>query len=349
MNAMTIGIDLGDRHSHVCVLGPDGQVVGREAVPSTRAGLQAVLERFAGARVTMEVGGHSRWASALAQELGHEVIVANPSYVRLIYAGLSKSDRYDAEALARLARLDPALLHGVRHRGRSAQAALAIVRARDLLVRARADAINHVRMVVKNDGARIKSCDADQFVKHARSQVPDAFSLALSPLLDVIEQYTARIRQYDALIARVARMRFPETERLLQVGGVGPITALTFVLTLEDPTRFQDARSVGPYLGLVPKRHQSGDSDPKLRISKAGDAHLRRLLVNCAHYITGPFGVDSDLRRYGHRLAPPGSKVRKKRAIVAVARKLAVLLLRLWQTGARYEPLRQAAASPSPM
>lgn len=346
MTTMTIGIDLGDKKSHACVLDDVGAVFWRGEFPSTREGIGTFLRGFSRARVVMEVGGHSRWASAVAQELGHDVIVANPSFVRLIYAGVTKTDRYDAEALARLARVDTKLLHGVRHRSREAQAALAIVRSRDIMVRSRTDLVNHVRMVVKADGERIKNCDADQFAKNARAQIPDALSLALTPVLDEIEELTKRIRAYDALIARVARLQFPETRRLLQVQGVGPITALTFVLTLEDASRFKDVRDVGAYLGLIPKRRQSGDMDPHLRITKAGDGHVRRLLVNCAHYIMGPFGADSDLRRFGHRLAPPGSKVRKKRALVAVARKLAVLLLRLWQSGAKYEPLHQGTAVP---
>lgn len=342
--SMTIGIDLGDKTSHVCVLDDKGEVFWRGEFPSTRDGATTFLRGFDRARVVMEVGQHSRWASAIAKDLGHDVIVANPNYVHLIYASHKKTDDHDAEALARLARVDPTLLHAIHHRSRSAQAALAIVKSRDIMVRTRTDLANHVRMVVKADGERIKKCDANQFVKNARSQIPDALTLALGPILDAIEELTKKIHAMESLIERVARVHFPETARLLQVKGVGAVTALAFVLTLEDVKRFRDPRSVGPYLGLVPRRKQSGDLDPNLRISKAGDDYLRRLLVNCAHYITGPLGPDCDLRRYGHRLAPPGTKTRKKRAVVAVARKLAVLLVRLWQSGATYEPLRQAAA-----
>ena len=345
MTTMTIGIDLGDKKTHACVLDGAGEVFWRGAFPSTRDGIAGFLQGFTEARVAMEVGGHSRWASAVAKDLGHDVIVANPRFVRLIYSGITKTDRYDAEALARLARVDPKLLHGIRHRSREAQASLAIIKSRDILVRSRTDLVNHVRMVVKADGDRVKRCDTDQFAKNARASIPGALSLALSPILDVIESLTARIRAYDSLIARVAKVQFPETQRLQQIPGVGPITALAFVLTLEDEKRFTDPRSVGAYLGLIPRRRQSGDLDPNLRISKAGDGYLRRLLVNCAHYIMGPFGTDCDLRRFGHKLAPPGSKGRKKRALVAVARKLSVLLLRLWQTAAPYEPLRRPEAA----
>jgi transposase len=132
---------------------------------------------------------------------------------------------------------------------------------------------------------------------------------------------------------------------LRQVEGVGPLTALTFVLTLEDPYRFEKSRSVGAYLGLVPASDKSGDRDPQRRISKEGDEMLRKLLVGSAHYILGPFGGDSDLRRHGEKIASRGAKNAKKRAAVAVARKLAVLLHRLWVTGEVYDPLYNAHRS----
>ena len=124
-----------------------------------------------------------------------------------------------------------------------------------------------------------------------------------------------------------------------QVEGIGPLTALTFVLTIEDPLRFEKSRSVGTYLGLVPARGQSGERDPQKRISKEGDEMLRKLLVGSAHYILGPFGSDSDLRRHGEKIASRGGKNSKKRAAVAVARKLSVLLHSLWVSGALYDPL----------
>ena len=140
-------------------------------------------------------------------------------------------------------------------------------------------------------------------------------------------------------------MHYPETELLRQVEGIGPLTALTFVLTLEDPSRFAKSRSVGAYLGLVPATDQSGDRDPQKRISKEGDEMMRRLLVGSAHYILGPLGSDSDLRRHGEKIASRGGKNSKKRAVVAVARKLSVLLHRLWVTGEVYEPLRNTHRS----
>jgi transposase len=164
----------------------------------------------------------------------------------------------------------------------------------------------------------------------------------LEPLLETVDHLTRTIRRMDREIERLGQERYPETQLLRQVTGVGPITALYYVLTLEDPNRFAKSRSVGAYLGLCPKQRDSGTQQPQLRITKAGDVLLRRLLVNAAQYILGPFGPDTDLRRAGLRMAERGGKAAKKRAVVAVARRRAVLLHRLWVTGEEYESLRQA-------
>ena len=165
---------------------------------------------------------------------------------------------------------------------------------------------------------------------------------ALGPILEQIGSLTERIRDYDRKLEEISKERYPETELLRQVEGIGPLTALTFVLTVEDPYRFEKSRSVGAYLGLVPATDRSGDRDPQKRISKEGDEMLRKLLVGSAHYILGPFGSDSDLRRHGEKIASRGGKNAKKRAAVAVARKLSVLLHRLWVSGEVYDPLYNA-------
>lgn len=170
--------------------------------------------------------------------------------------------------------------------------------------------------------------------------MPAELVSALGPVLETIAELTVRIRAYDRELERLCAQQYPETQRLRQVAGVGALTALAYVLVLEDPTRFARSRAVGPYLGLRPKRAESGQARPQLRISKGGDVLLRKLLVQSAHYVLGPFGPDTDLRRWGQRLAARGGKNAKKRAVIAVARKLAVLLHRLWMSGAKYEPLR---------
>lgn len=163
-------------------------------------------------------------------------------------------------------------------------------------------------------------------------------------MLEMIQRLTQEIRRMDREIERLCRERYPEIERLRQVKGVGPITASCFVLTLEDPDRFETSRAVGAYLGLRPRLRNSGEHEPQLRITKGGDVLLRRLLVSGGHYILGPFGPDTDLRGCGLRLCERGGKAAKKRGTVAVARKLAVLLHRLWVTGERYQPVGYAEA-----
>jgi transposase len=341
---LCIGIDLGDRESYVCALDRGtGEIVEEYRVRTTR---EALLKRFGGlkrARVAIEVGSHSPWISRLLEEQGHEVIVANSYKLRLIYENDSKSDRVDAQYLARLAATGmDELLHPIRHRGEKAQAGRALVLARDRAVSARTMLINTSRGLVKSLGGRLPSCHAEGFHKRVRDELPPALAQALEPLLDVLEVLTQKIRVLDKRIELMGSEQYPETARLRQIKGVGPILALNYALTLDDPSRFEKSRVVGAFVGLRPKRRSSSKSDPELRISKAGDSLLRRHLVLSAQYILGPFGEDSDLRRWGLALAARGRKNAKKRAVVAVARKLAVLLHSLWTSGEDYEPLRNA-------
>jgi transposase len=273
-------------------------------------------------------------------------LVANARKLRLIYGNKRKTDEIDAENLARLARVDPKLLYPLKHRGEESQAHMALIRSREALVSCRTQLVNHVRGAVKSFGARLPKCPARSFDKRASEHIPEALWPALEPILEQIGSLTQRIRDYERQLEEISKEHYPETELLRQVEGIGPLTALTFVLTLEDPYRFEKSRSVGAYLGLVPARDQSGDRDPReKRISKEGDEMLRKLLVGSAHYILGPFGSDSDLRRHGQKIASRGGKNSKKRAVVAVARKLAVLLHSLWISGELYEPLRNTDRS----
>ena len=260
-----------------------------------------------------------------------------PARLRLIYANKRKTDEIDAENLARLARLDPKLLYPLKHRGEESQAHMALIRSREALVGTRTQLVNHVRGAVKSFGHRLPKCPTRSFHKRAAEHIPEALLAALGPILEQIGSLTERIRDYERRLETVSKDHYPETELLRQVEGIGPLTALTFVLTLEDPHRFERSRSVGAYLGLVPATDRSGESDPQKRISKEGDEMLRKLLVGSAHYILGPFGKDSDLRRHGEKIASRGAKNAKKRAAVAVARKLSVLLHRLWVSGELYD------------
>jgi transposase len=328
------------------VIAEEDRIVEEVSVPTTSEGIGELLARRPRCRVVMEAGGHSPWVSRLVRKLGHEPVVANPRKLRLITENDSKSDQLDARTLARLGHAGLGLLHVVHHRSARAQQDLGVVRARDALVRCRTLTINHVRSEVKALGRRLPGCSTDAFAKKAQEHLPQELRAALEPLLATIATLTERIREYEARIEELCERGYPATALLRQVAGVGPITALTYVLTIDNPRRFARSRQVGAFLGLRPRRDQSGGSDPQLRITKAGDKTLRRLLVGSAHYILGPFGPDTALRRCGLALASRGGKNAKKRALVAVARKLAVLLHRLWVTGEQYEPLRAAREVP---
>jgi transposase len=333
----TIGCDLGDKKSDVCVLDAEGKVQLRASVRTTKKGIAAFFTR-ARAHVVIEVGAHSRWVSSLLKEFGHQVTVANPRRVKLISESNNKTDRHDAELLARLGRTDISLLAPVEHRTPQAQSDLAVAKARDTLVATRTKLVNHVRGTVKSFGERLPMCTTESFARQTRALIPSELKPALEPIYLTLDCLTQQIKEQDKLIERVAK-RYPDVDVVSQVSGVGALTALVFLLTIEDKNRFAKSRMVGAFLGLRPRKSKSGDSDPQLRITKTGDPFVRRLLVNGANYILGPFGKESDLRRWGLELAKRGGKNAKKRAKVAVARKLAVLMHRLWVTGEVYEPL----------
>jgi transposase len=342
---IAIGMDLGDRSSRYCVLRADGEVSSEGAVATTR---KALTQRFSGlrrGRVAVEVGTHSPWVSRLLNGLGFEVIVANARQVQLISASTRKNDRADARLLARLVRLDPQLLRPVRHRSEQAQGDLMTIRIRASLVEARTGLVNAARGFAKTLGERLPACDADALGVGKMEALPAELRQRLQPLLEQIEALTEQIKKLDSTIEQIARTRYPETRLLRQVSGVGILIALTFILTVEDRERFQKSREVGCYVGLRPRQSESGQSQPQLPITKEGDRYLRTLLVQGAHVILHRRGPDTDLKRWGLKLAAHGGRNAKKRAIVAVARKLAVLLHRLWVTGEVYEPLRNSQAA----
>lgn len=343
---LTIGIDLGDRKHAVCVLDAAGNVLKHETITNNRGSLTALSRRHPGALMVMEVGMQSPWISRFLTELGHRVLVANPRKVRAIYQNVRKCDRNDAELLARLARSDESLLSPVEHGTEEMQRDLLQIKLRDNVVRQRVDIISAVRFTLKSLGIALRSPNTACFARHARKTLgaehPEILAL-VEPSLCVLDTMTEQIRCLERAIEEMASEKYPEAEFLTQVAGVGTLTALTFILTIGDPTRFGRKRDVAAYLGLVPKRDQSGETDKQLRITKAGDSYLRRLLVGSAQYILGPFGPDTRLKRKGLELAARGGARAKRKAVVAVARKLAVLLLTLWHDEAIYHPKRHAA------
>jgi transposase len=340
----TIGIDVGDKQSVFCVLDAQCKVVEEGGVATTPKALLKAFRRRVRARVALEAGTHSAWMSDLLTELGHDVVVANPRQLELITKSDRKNDRNDARLLARLARVDPELLSPIKHRAAELRADLAIIRARDALVQTRTKLINTVRGLLKSAGERISKCSSESFHKVAGREITGALRPAAAHVVKLIAQTTEAIKAHDKMVEELASEKYPETSLLEPVAGIGTLTALTFVLTVGEPHRFKKSRDVGAYFGLVPRQQQSSGSDPQLRISKAGDGLVRKLLVGSANYTLGRFGPESNLRSWGLGIAARGGKNGKKRAVVAVARKLAVLLHRLWVTGEAYEPLRRPPA-----
>jgi transposase len=340
-----VGMDLGDKYCYWARMSAESEEIVEESrVRTSQPALKRLFSSMEPARVAIEVGTHSPWIGRLLEECGHEVLIGNARKLRMIYTNEKKDDREDARMLARVARMDPQLLAPITHRGAQAQADLAVLQARDALVRSRSALISHARGIVKPSGERLPKCSPESFHRKAAEVIPEALRPALEPLFHVIGELSARICAYDkAVEERCAR--YVETALFREVSGVGPLTALAYALIIEQPERFAKSREVAAYVGLVPRRSQSGESNPQLRITKSGNAYLRRLLVGAAQYILGPFNrQDSELRQWGLRLAGPVNKQGKhnkwlkRRAVVAVARKLAVLLHRLWVTGEIYDP-----------
>ncbi|HEV2199673.1 MAG TPA: IS110 family transposase [Bryobacteraceae bacterium] len=306
---------------------------------TTKKGLRQVFGSRRRCRIALEVGTHSPWVSRLLSSLGHEVIVANPRQLQLITQSSRKDDKVDAKTLARLARIDAELLRPIRHRSEKAQLDLMRIRVRARLMETRTALVNAVRGLAKSVGERVPSCDPDSLDQVHLEGFPEPLRGVLSPLVQQVESLTEQIQEADRKLEQIARSEYPESKLLEQVYGVGTLIALTFVLTIEDRQRFGKSRDVGCYVGLRPRRSQSGQREPELSITKEGDVYLRKMLVQGAHRLLQRRAPDTDVKRWGVKLAARGGKNAKKRAIVAVARKLAILLHRLWVTGEVYQPL----------
>jgi transposase len=278
----------------------------------------------------------------LLKNYGHQVIVANPRKIPTVTKSESKSDRRDAEQLGRMAAFDPKLLHGIEHRSLERQQDLNLIHTRSVLVRARTMLINCTRGLVKSAGQRLPACSPESFAEKAPAAVPPALKAACTPLLEQVTQINQTIAAMDKQIDGLDK-KYPEIAILRTVPGVGPVVAACYVCTLDSPQGMETNRQAGAFLGLRPRQQQSGDSNPQCGITKTG-TYLRSLLVQSAQYILRRSGPDSELRRWGLKLAASGGKRGKKRAVVAVARKLAVILLSMWRNHKKFEPFPQSVA-----
>jgi len=339
---IVIGMDQSDKKSEICEMDyKTGEINRRKTVNNDVDSITAFFSKYSEpskVMVAMEAGTHSPWISGLLNDIGFNVLIGNPRKMKFIWGVDNKSDRRDAESLARIARFDIKLFHPISHKSRDNQSILAVLKSRDALVKTRTLLINSIRGMLKSMGYKTPSCSASAFAEKIIKEMPKEYTYALAETLEIIGKITQSIKNYDKKIKKLCKEKYPETEILQQVNGVGAITSLAFILTLEDPGRFKKSRYIGCYLGLVPKRDQSGEVDKQLGITKAGNVYLRSLLVQCSQYILGPFGEDCELRRFGEKLSARGGKAAKKKAIIAVARKLSILLHRLWADNTTYEP-----------
>jgi len=335
---ITIGLDLGKRFSHALVVRSDGKILVDQRITTCRAEFVEFFGQWEGADVVFEVGPQALWTNALLLELGHNALAVNPRELPQIYKTKKKTDRIDARKLVK-ARFSQELPL-VELRDLDKHADLAVIRTRIVFVEQRTKLVNHARSVCSSFGLNLPKCDAAYFHRHVRDKIPEELKDSLIPVIDELESLNATIKRLDKKIDKLSEQKYPETRPLKTVPGIASLTALAFVLTLHNSKRFGSSRLVGSYLGLVPKLDQSCTSNPQLRITKSGDPYLRKLLVTAAHHVLGARGSDSALRRYGHRICAEGSNNRgaKKRAVVAVARKLGVLLHHVWQTGEHYTP-----------
>jgi transposase len=341
MDRITIGMDLGDKKHAICTLSNNGKDKVMSTMKNDSKTIADFFTKHQGATVAMEAGTHSPWISRLVESKGCNVVVGNPRKLRMIWDSDDKDDNRDAELLAKVARFDPELLYPIHHRGERAHIDLELIKARSILVKSRCDLINHIRGSVKAVGCSLPKCSTPSFHHKVCDDLPDNMDDTLKPLLLIVGEITNQIKDYDKKIEAICKEKYPETELLRNIAGVGPITSLSYILTIEDPDRFKNSKQVGKFLGLTPKKDQSGEIDKQLRITKAGNSDLRCLLVQSAQYVLGPFGPDCDLRSFGQRLAERGGKNAKRRAIVAVARKLSVLMHRLWKNGEVYNPFHK--------
>lgn len=338
---VSIGLDVSDRASAVCAVRRDGSIAWERRVPTVIEPMMAIAAENPEARWILEAGTHSLWLDDGLRNAGADVVVVNPRRLRAVSDSLKKTDRSDAALLALLGLLNPQLLWQVRHRTVQAQMGLVMLKSRDQLVRTRARLITTMRGLVKPFGHRFKACVAEQFHER-RDEVPRELASSLEPLFEVLVHVNAQIAALDERIEQAVKAD-AAASNLTTIPGVGPITALVFTLVIDDPERFKNSRQVGAFLGLTTRIDQSGMVDKQLRITKAGDGMLRRLLVQCAQGMLREKARDTSLKRWATSLVDRGGTAPKKRAAVALARKLAVIMHRMWRDNTPFRAFPEVA------
>lgn len=335
----SIGIDLGDKYSDVVIINRSEEILHQSRIKTTRKGFSdfaATIEPES--IVVIEVGSHSPWINDLFEDLGIELVVANSHHAgKVMMANGKKNDLSDAFTLAYFGFCPRSMIRPIIHRTKESRNHLALIRARDDLVRIRTTLINAIRGLVKSHGDRLPACSSRAFAKKIPEHIPLVLEEALLPMVKQVGELTQTIKDYDKKIEALIDT-YPKAKKLTEIDSVAVLTAMTFLLTIDDPSRFKKSRTIGAYLGLTPRQFSSGEVNRQLRITKAGDNYLRKLLVGSAQYILSRNGKDCNLKRYGERIGARGGANGKKRAVVAVARKLSVLMHKLLVSDEQYDP-----------
>lgn len=329
-----VGIDVHQKYSQVCELSLNGVVESECQIPTTRSSLNRWFGKRDDLRIVVESSGVSRWVVRVLKEMGHEVTVVNPRRVRLIAESTLKTDRIDAEVLARLSCFGEGLLPTVYQRSEESANVQTRLRVRSTLVRSKVAMVNSLKGSLRNRGYRLRGQAIRRVIANlVAMELPSELRQSLDPLVEALLEVDERLRAVNAEIREECQEN-RLLKRLQTVPGVGPVVSLAYVSWIDDPTRFRSSRQVGPYLGLRPKVRRSAEFEFRGRITREGNPELRRLLTQAAHCFLRT-QQDSALKQWALDLE---KRAGKKKAIVALARKLAVLMHRLWVTGHDFEP-----------
>ena len=350
-NCITIGIDLGDKKHAVVGLDEKANIVLRRWLPNNADALRTFFERNKGAEIGMETGTHCRWISVLAVECGCKAYVGNAHKLRSIFGNTHKNDMRDAEEIANLLHENKRHFHPVVLRDQEHQDLVQLVKMREIVMADRTRSINAVRGMAKANGVRIADCDADSFAKQlglVLMTLPDNLIRLFKPQIKLLKAIDQAIDNYDKLIAKYRKQHFEEECALLEtIPGTGPVNSTAFVAFAGDVKRFRHASDVGPYFGLTPGRDQSSGRDEPKKITKEGNKFVRHLLVNAANNIMKDNAKDTELKRFGLRVWGGRGKIAKRKAKVALARKLVVTMAAMLRNGTAYRGIAETKADDS--
>jgi len=333
-----IGIDLGKRESQIAIITEDGELIDRR-IRTERHRLTEIFGHLPKAKVLVEASTESEWVARCLEELGHEVIVADPNYAPMYSQRTRrvKTDRRDARALAHACKLGA---YRSAHRTSDGRRELRTILAmREALVRTRTAWISRIQPVLRREGYRIRSGNAETFVTRVEElAVFGSLRAAIAPLLQLLKPLTEQIALLDERLAAIAEAD-SLTGRLTTVPGVGPVTAVAFVVTVDDVTRFRDAHQVESYVGLVPSEWSSSETQRRGQITKAGNSRMRWLLVQAAWCVLRrrKKAETAALRDWADRIA---QRRGRRIAAVALARRLAGILYALWRDATVYSPAK---------